>query len=224
MDPTQTLFHRHGAASLEKQIHFAEVIGTRPPRLELAAGCIRYGDDLRFRIQLLGHESQRSKTWRWAWALAQPGVPLDLMQGAAHLRSFGLRNQIGGLIAEEYPLAQADSDFSCMLAMGVTRGNAYFRVPHPTHDGAAFYLIKDASFPRPVLRMGRLAEVFQRLAARWAINHAKAWAGYMKHHRYPVRQEGSVMVATTPAGELRAVFDATGQLVKVEAGRVTPTA
>lgn len=224
MDATQTLFHRHGAASLEKQIHFAEVVGGRPARLELAAGFIRYGDDLRFRIQLLGHESHRSQTWRWAWALTRPGVSLDLLQGAAHLRSFGLRNQIGALMAEEYPLAQADSDFSCMLALGVTRGNAYFRVPHPTQDGAAFYLIKDASFPRPVLRVARLAEVFQRLAARWAIHHGKAWAGYMKHHRYPVRQEGSVMVATTPAGELRAVFDAGGKLVKVEPSRVTPTA
>ncbi len=217
MDAFRSLFHRHGAASVEKQLNLTDVVGLRPWRVELTEGTIHYGNDWVFRLQVLGYTSEATKTWRWAWWMEQADVKPEMLLGAKHLKKFGERNKVPALVTPELSLADIDPDQLCMICVGITRGNSYVMVQNKSHTGAAWFLIKDPSFPLPKVSVSQLVRVFRELTARHPVDQFAAWKGYMRHHRYPVRQAGMVLIAETPQGELHARFDDDRRLVKVEA-------
>src|SRR6266545_4298795 len=134
------LFHLSycAASALARQTAFADFLGERGWGVDIAAGTVTFGHDLRFQIQVLGTESEVDRTWLWAWANPQ-SIPPGLLRAAEWLRDYGLRNQIQELSQASLSLDHADGHLLAMLAAGVT-GRCYYRGPYD--GGALFFLVE----------------------------------------------------------------------------------
>lgn len=52
-----------------------------------------------FQLQILGTYSEREKSWMWAWANKQSGIPENLLKAAYHLQNFGNQGRINELMS-----------------------------------------------------------------------------------------------------------------------------
>ena len=103
-------FDKHVASTYDKQHHLAELVGDRPWSLDMDQGVIRFGDDIQWRAELLGTESELTETWLWSWANEASQIPPAMTRGALALRDYGERNDVAEFAEPELPLEKGDLD------------------------------------------------------------------------------------------------------------------
>jgi hypothetical protein len=130
------LANRYLAASFDKQLYLANLIGEADWHLDMAAGLLSFGDRHRWHVQLLGTEANESQTWLWAWANEASGIPTQLLGSALTLRMLGEAQGIPELAEAEVPLNEVNGHVLAMIGSGVCRADAYYRCPY--EGGAAF--------------------------------------------------------------------------------------
>jgi hypothetical protein len=217
-----SLFCRHAAASFDKQLHFATLVGELNWHLDLASGLLTFADKYHWPAQILGTEAEDSQTWLWSWANEASQIPTRLQGAALMLRMLGQHHGIPELAEPQLPLDVVNGHTLSMIASGVCRADAYYRCPYD--GGAAFVLIKDENFPRctePPLR--RLTSVLPQAISSLDIpNHRLALTGYLEYYGLPFQQEGTeVVVRENGEAMLTATFDELNRLTKLEA-TITP--
>lgn len=206
------------AASLDKQLYLAELVGEEDWYLDLATGVLSFGDRFAWHAQLLGTEAEETQTWLWAWANEASNVPPSLLQAALQMKAVGEEQQIPELTTPMFSLDGIDGHFLAMIASGVCQANAYYRCPYD--GGAAFLLIQDENFPEyNESPLQRIASVFPQAIATIDIpNHKLAFGGYLEHYGLVGEVEGdTLIVKDNSEAVLTAAFDDQDRLTKLDA-------
>lgn len=213
-----TLHTRHVAASFDKQLHLADLVGKLDWRFGLNTGLLSFGDRFQWQAHLLGTEAHDSQTWLWAWANQASNIPPQLHGDALTLRLLGEHHQTPELAEPQLPLGKVNGHFFALLASGICEANAYFRAPYD--GGAAFLLIKDHAFPKNTdSPLNRIVTVFpQAITAIEIEDHKLALAGYLAYYGLDGQAEGDALIVREgDEAILTATFDGQRRLTKLDA-------
>jgi hypothetical protein len=136
-------------ASWDKQMTFANWLdehGNPDWGFEMSVGKLTFGNVIALDAQLLGTESTSSQSWMWAWANTMSNIPVNLLQAANALRTYGDAQGISKFTTPSLPLnATNHGHHFSMVACAVLNANIYYRGPY--QGGALFLLVKDPHFP-----------------------------------------------------------------------------
>ena len=216
MTTLDELFHRHAAASFDKQLYLGDLLGKLPWQFDLSSGVLSFGDRFKFPTQILGTESEGDQSWLWAWANRDSGIPDPHLRSARELQRLGKQDGIGEFTQPSLALETANGHVLAMIASGICSTAAYYRGPY--EGGAVFLLIQAGAFERNIPSPGaRIAFVFSELIMKFELDHRKAFLGYMEYYRMRVAGDDARMTAEAPNGErLTAEFDQMGRLIQIK--------
>jgi hypothetical protein len=177
----EDLFSRHVFMAMARQTALADLIGERDWSVDLGAGAVTFGTDLRFPIQLLGSESHGDGTWLWAWANEASNLPPALLQLCGWMRGYGQNAGIPELTEATFPLDRADGHRLALLASGLT-GRPYYRGPYD--GGALFFHLDDV--PQQEVTPERAVTVISQTISAFPIDHRIAVVGFFEQLGWPV--------------------------------------
>jgi hypothetical protein len=223
------LFHRHIAASLDKQLAFNDLkqrwqdFSCDMQRGKLILSKNANATDLAFDIQILGSEGS-DDTWQWIWH--SPGAfPARLQEVAQAMRTLGQQDSIPEFTE---PIVQIQRNSfltgSAIAAVACCMHNAFAYVPLPYQNGNAFVLVQTqmnlSKYDNPITRM---ATVFPQLTTgNWAIpDFRRAFEGYCAYYSLEFLREDNNVVAHHPQyGSITAHFNDYNRLLNIEAKAV----
>jgi len=210
----EELIERFGGLSFEKQLDFADVIGTSNWNVDIQKGEISFGPDLVFPIQVLGTFSHSSETWLWAWANTQSGLPDSISQQALTLKKYGEENGLDILKNREFDATTDDLHLLGITASGMLDANAYYIADYG--QGAMLVTIKADGLDK--LRKDdhyRIATVFPQLISQFEMNHKSALQNYLVSKGYEVAEDGMTLRGTKNGDTIIAEFDELDRLIKL---------
>lgn len=211
------LFDKHVAATYDKQLFLFDLVKDRPWALDTETGLLSFGDEFKWQAQILGTQSDVSKTWLWAWANQASKTPENLMKSAAELRKLGSAWNIPEFTTPQFGITKAfDGHDLSIIATGVCNARAYYRGPYP--GGAIFMLIDDPEFPPNIVDPApRMATTFINVVKNHRCNHRRALIGYAEHFGLEVRPDGQKMcVFSNDVLILSTEFDEKGRVIQLE--------
>ena len=212
------LLAAHGAASWDRQLCLAELIGNGNWNLDVQRGEITFGGRQTYPVQILGSESEGGGTWLWAWANAASGLPERVTAASRQLQEYGRQSQVPEFVAPELSLEAVNGHLLSTIASGICQADAYYRGPY---DGGAVFLLLTApetrrfADPTPT----HFIRVFTEFIMNFACPHRPALLAYAQYKGYGCEEaaDGS-MVCTSPSGDaLTATLDGEGRLVNFAA-------
>ncbi len=208
------LFLRYVAAAWDKQMALGDIIDARDWQFDMSAGILSFGDDLRYRIQIIGTESTLSHTWLWAWANDASGIPSTLLQAARQLKALGEQIRVAELTRPRLSLSDSlNGHVLSMIASGVCEARAYYRCPYD--NGAAFVLIDDPAFTTPVYNpTQRVSTQFPQLISNIPIdNHRMAFIHYLAFYNLKADITPETVTGQAADGQIiTAAFDSDNRL------------
>jgi hypothetical protein len=215
----ETLYHRHLITSFEKQLHLADVVGTRSWSFSMHSGSLTFNDDgarpagppIEFAAQLLGSAADHDRTWLWSWANKASQIPAALTQDAERLRGSGAAPEFT-TTTFVLDLDDADDHRVALTSSGVLAADAYYRGPY--NGGAAFFLLRDERLGLPAPEGPRIVNTISQAISSLAIaDHRAAITAYLDARGLSPRADGeNAIVATVTGVDVRAQFDAQGRL------------
>ncbi|BCJ40964.1 hypothetical protein GCM10010168_47370 [Actinoplanes ianthinogenes] len=202
------LFTQHVATAHARQLALADLIGERDWDLDLTAGQVAFGDDLRFPIQLLGTESHLDGTWLWAWANTQSGLPPQLLALSNWMREFGTRQGVAELTDATFPLERADGHRLALVASGLT-GRCYYRGPY--EGGAVFFHLEGV--PDQPVAPERAFTVVNQVLMAYPVDHRAMVTAFLTQQGWRVSSENGLVTGAHSSGsEMRVEFDQLGRI------------
>ncbi|MBL7258828.1 DUF6882 domain-containing protein [Paractinoplanes lichenicola] len=213
MSAFDDLFSRHVLTAMARQFALADVIGERDWAVDLGAGSVTFGNDLRFPIQLLGSESQGDNTWLWAWANEASNLPPALIHLCTWMRDYGRSQGIAELTDRTFPLSRADGHRLALLASGLT-GRPYYRGPY--EGGALFFHLEGV--PPQELQPERALTVISQTISAFPFDHRTGVTAFFEQQGWPFADG----VAHHPSGATMNVsFDDLGRISQLN-GSIPP--
>ena len=196
----------------DRQIDFAERVGDRPWSADMSQGLILFGDDLRFRMQVLGSYSLQSGTWQWIWANTQAEVPPAFTEVARQLLGFGNAQQLALFTQPRSALREEDLHTIGLIAAGADESAGYYLGNYG--DGILLALI-DPGQGLPVAantKPERVLTVVPQLISEFELDHRSLLRHYLPAKGFALQESGSQITAKQGASSLTAKFDDEGRL------------
>ncbi|MBA2480618.1 MAG: hypothetical protein H0V44_08145 [Planctomycetes bacterium] len=213
------LLNQHVVASYHKQLRLQDLVGDREWRFDLPTASLAFGDDLSFSTQVLGTESEATRSWLWSWANEDSGIPPHALKAAAKLRGIGESHGIDELVTPGLSTKAVSCYDLAMVATGLFGAGAYYRGPYD--GGAVWLMLTDARLAVPqAVDAAKVVSLFTQAVMDLPItDHALAFKGYLQWLHWRFANHDSSVVATDPAGHaVTAEFDARHRLVALRAG------
>lgn len=214
------LFAEHVATGLARQLALGDLIGERGWQLDLTSGTVMFGDDLRYRVQLLGTESHDDGSWLWAWANEESNLPPAVLHLCGWLREYGHSQGVAEFTEPTFALGRADGHRLALLASGLT-GRCYYRGPYP--GGAVFFHLDDAppQITAPV-RPERALSVLGQVIQSFPVDHRIAVESFLRQQSWRLDPAPTSVIAQHADGStLRVDFDTLGRVSNMS-GTVSP--
>ena len=210
-------FDRHAAATFDKQLYLADLVGVSHRwDFDMASGMLSFDGKHRWKVQMLGSQSDRSGTWLWAWANEASDIPPGLLTSVNALRKLGTERSYDELCQPNLPADKHDGHFWAVLATGLCKAKAYYRGVY--EGGAVFLMITDRTFPWHIDDpLARLASVFPQAISSLAIaNHREALLGHAQLLGLTVtQQQRTALVADASGNHWTAQFDQRNRLARL---------
>jgi hypothetical protein len=224
MSTLQDHFADHAASSLARQMALGDVIGERAWGLDIQKGLLRFGDDLEYRVQLLGSHAFEPGTWLWIWANAQSNIPPQYTEAAVRMRQRGETEGIAAFTEATVPLGTVTDHMIAMTCSGLEGGRCYYRAPY---DGGALFMLLD-DVPAQVLApvpLARVGTVLMEVISQFEIDHRRLVTGFFEQQGFAATAIGTGAIRATRAGEghVDISFDELGRISNI-AGKLTPAA
>ncbi len=184
---------------LEKQVHLEAVIGDRGWEMDIPTGVLSFGDDLRFRAEVLGSFSAGTETWLWAWANTASGLPPAAVQQSLAVKAVGEASGEEVITSPKLPVDEFMA-FSIALAVAGRMDDirAVYRGPHD--GGAVFLVITDDAFPAlPAPTTARFLRIITQAMDSGLLQDSKrAILGWLELRGFSLDDQGATVVATAP--------------------------
>lgn len=212
----QALFERHVAASFDKQLFLAELVGNKDWTLDLARGLLVFADGPTWHVQILGLVSARDGSWVWGWSPDVGAVAPGLVKAAQGMRRLGALRDIPELITPRISNGEAIGTRLAAVASGVFHANAFYRAPY--EGGSAFLLIIDPDYPHnDTTPAVRIPTVLPQVLRRFPADHRRVLMGYVKDYGLSGHPNGEGLLIEDETGPvLRARFGPEGELTGLE--------
>lgn len=234
------LFHKHVAASFDKQLLFAEKnqgddpawgcdmqTGKLSLKFSKSGGGIAFFKkkervEFSYDIQVLGSEAHGVNTWLWIWANDKVSYPPRILTAASQLRELGKREGIEELTEGEFSCERISGENLALIASGVCDALAYF--PMPYGGGCAYSLCYKENEKHEVeIPIVRLLTVFPQVISAVSVpDHKAAFRGYLNYYRFNATESDGSIHADSPWGELDAKFDEQNRLIDLSAKMAAP--
>ena len=196
----------------DRQIDFAETVGDRSWSADTSQGLIQFGDDLRFRMQVLGSYSFQSGTWQWIWANTQAEVQPAFTEVARQLLGFGNAQQLALFTQPRSELREQDLHTSGLIAAGADESAGYYLGNYG--DGILLALIDPAQgLPHAAnSKPERVLSVVPQLISEFELNHRLLLQHYLPAKGFALEEGAAQITATRGASSITAKFDEQGRL------------
>ncbi|SIS47480.1 hypothetical protein SAMN05421766_102135 [Zobellia uliginosa] len=208
------LYNQSFALACEKQEIFSEIVEGLNWSCDMLEGKLTYGDDKVFDIQVIGTYSENEKSWLWAWANNQSGIPEAFLQTSLGMRDLGKAYDLEDLTS---PKLQTDTDpgaYFSVIALGVFRDSCYVPL---TFKGLKVYVtvrsaeVDDKSRTAPAL----ICSHFTNLTASFQFPHKYCLFYYLMAKGYQVENSGNNILAKKGDDQILGIFDLKGNLMKI---------
>jgi hypothetical protein len=213
----EDLFAQHVATGMARQLALAELLGDRGWQLDLNAGAVTFGNDLRYPVQLLGTESHADRTWLWAWANSASNIDPSLLQLAGWLREHGRGEGIRELYEPSLRLDRIDGHRLSLVASGLT-GRPYYR---GTYNGGAifFHLENLPSRVQGAVPPEKAFTVLGQVIQAFAVDHRTVVVSFLRQQGWRVDDSKNGVVGRHPDGShMRVAFDQLGRISELTGG------
>ncbi|KAF1712308.1 hypothetical protein CSC70_01935 [Pseudoxanthomonas kalamensis DSM 18571] len=206
------LLQRHIGTAFARQLALSDLVeGEGGYDLDLHENALRFGDRLKFPVQLLGTESEGDHSWLWAWANTASQLPPELLQASLQLRDLGVRDGIAELSERTFPTTIANGHQLSLLASGVVGNACYYRAPYV--GGALYLLIQPA--PEEVLlpaTIERCVSVIPQVISMFEVDHRAMITAFLTDQGFKLKSTTDTLIARRDNSIIDASFDATGRL------------
>ena len=220
MSSFDDLFAQHVATGMARQLALADLLGDRGWQLDLNAGSVTFGNDLRYPVQLLGTESHADRTWLWAWANTASNLDPALLQLAGWLREHGRAEGLRELAEPSLRLDHVDGHRLALVASGLT-GRAYYR---GTYDGGAifFHLENLPARVQGAVPPEKAFTVLGQVLQAFAVAHRPVVVSFLRQQGWRVDASPSGVAGRHPGGsQMQVTFDHLGRISNLT-GSVQP--
>lgn len=199
----------------DRQIDFAEKVGDRPWSADTSQGLIAFGDDLRFRMQVLGSYAFESGTWQWIWANTQAEVAPAFTEVARQLLGFGNAQQLALFTQPRSALREEDLHTIGLIAAGADESAGYYLGNYG--EGILLALIDPGhGLPAPAAsKPERVLTVVPQLISEFELNHRLLLRHYLEAKGFAVQDEDGQITASQGANRVNAKLDAQGRITAI---------
>lgn len=198
----------------DRQLDFADKVGDRPWSADTAQGLIAFGDDLRFRMQVLGSYSFQSGTWLWIWAHTQAEVAPAFTEVARQLQGFGAAQNLALFTEPRTALRQEDLHVIGLIAAGADDSAGYYLGNYG--DGILLALIDpDHGLPSTAPKPERVPSVVSQLISDFELDHRLLLQHYLPAKGFSVQETGSRITGQHGANRIIADLDSQGRISAV---------
>ncbi len=210
----QELLERYGGIAFDRQIQFAEVIGSNNWNVDVQQGTISFGRDLTFPMQILGTISYSSQTWLWAWANTKSGLPESIIQRALQLKKYGVDNGIDLLSIATFGFSKEKLHVIGMIASGMFSASGYYIADYG--QGAMVVIIKDGKIDnaKPGNHHSVLT-VFPQLISQFDINHKSALKNYLTAKGYTLTENQYSVTGSKNGDTVTGKFNELSRLISL---------
>ncbi|WP_416886038.1 DUF6882 domain-containing protein [Marinospirillum sp.] len=210
----KNLLNQSVGHSFAKQLAFGDLLGDGSWRIDLTEGRVFFGDDLSFRIQLLGTESEGNATWLWAWANEASNLPAELLELCTLLKTTGEQGSIPELSERSFPLEQANGHTLAMIAAGLFNC-CYYRAPYP--GGALFFLVQNppAQVAEPV-GITRAATVITEVISEFDVDHLAMSEAFLTSQGFTVSRGEQSLIGEREQRTMTLTFDTGERITRIQ--------
>jgi len=214
------LFAHHVATGMARQLALADLLGDRGWQLDLNAGMVTFGNDLRYPVQLLGTESHGDGTWLWAWANTGSNLDPALLQLAGWLREHGRIEGVRELTEPSLRLDRVDGHRLALVASGLT-GRPYYRGSY--NGGAIFFHLENLpSRVQGAVPPEKVFTVLGQVLQAFAVDHRTVVVSFLRQQGWRVDDSPTSVLGRHPDGsQIRVTFDHLGRISDLT-GQVQP--
>ena len=199
----------------DRQLDFADKVGDRPWSADTAQGLIAFGDDLRFRMQVLGSYAFESGTWQWIWANTQAEVAPAFTEVARQLLGFGNAQQLALFTQPRSTVREEDLHTIGLIAAGADESAGYYLGNYG--EGILLALIDPGhGLPAPATsKPERVLTVVPQLISEFELNHRMLLRHYLEAKGFAVQDDGDQVTASQGATRVSAKLDAQGRIAAI---------
>lgn len=211
----QELLERYCGIVLERQQSFYnEVIGNRDWNVDIDRESIRFGDDLEFKMQIIGTFSFSSETWLWSWANEASNLPPNLVQNALQLKQYGETHHISEFTEGSFDYSEEDLHKMGIIATGFCKADAYYLANYG--QGVMVLTITDERIKAS--QKDEAAAVlthFPNVISYFEMNHKNAFTSYLAEKNFQWKEVNNTITATRQGNTITASFDEHSRLVNL---------
>ncbi|WP_198519797.1 DUF6882 domain-containing protein [Polaribacter sp. ALD11] len=216
----EELYNQSFVISNEKQEIFSEMVEGLDWSCDMLEGKLTYGEDKVFDIQVLGTYSQNEKSWLWAWANTQSGIPEKFLQTALAVKAIGEAYQIEDFTT---PKKELDSDpgvYFSTIASAMAKESCYVPL---VFKGLVVYvtITSEEADSKARTSPALICSHFTMVAANYTFPHKYSLYFYLKGKGYEVELPGNNIVAKKGDDQILGIFDLKGRLMKISNSKIT---
>lgn len=216
----QELYNQSFLTSTEKQEIFGEMVDGLSWSCDMLEGKLTYGDDKVFNIQVIGTYSENEKSWLWAWANKQSGIPETFLQTALGMKALGEAYQIEDLTAPKKELDTDPGAYFSSIASALLQESCY--VPLKFKGLTVYVTIKsEEADSKARVAPALICSHASNMAAHYNFPHKYSLYFYLKAKGYEVELPGNNVIAKNGDDQILAIFDLKGNLMKISNSKLT---
>ena len=181
----QELFEQNAGLSFEKQMIFADVIGSNDWYMDMGKGSISFGN-LEFSIQIIGSLSFIDNSWMWGWANSQSGMPENLLIQSNKLKEIGLSKNIKELSEGHFYVEKGFEHKMGMVVCGLFNSKSYYCANYG--KGTLVVTIDDHRIPKiDKNKLEKVTTYFPQLISGLDLNHKNAFINYLIDREFKLK-------------------------------------
>ncbi|MDR2901425.1 MAG: hypothetical protein LBV20_07910 [Treponema sp.] len=205
------LIQKYAAFAMEKQLSFADIVGSKNWNVDINKGEISFDDEFVFPMQILGTFSHSSETWLWGWANTQSGIPEKLLEQSKLLQEYGHSHNIDFLTQEQFEIERDDMHRIGLLALGMFNADGYYLGNYGA--GTMCLTISSDEIRKKFSNSHHsIFSVFSGLISQYEINHKDAFVNYLTQKEYQIEKNGTEIIGTKGKDIVKALFDTLDRL------------
>lgn len=209
------LFEQTAALAFEKQLNFAELIGSYSWEFDMTKGEITFGKQLTFPVQIIGSVSFNDNSWMWAWANTQSGMPDHLLVQAHELKKLGDQLNISELSDGHFGTDSGFEHIMGMVACGHFNTDGYYCANYG--QGTLVVTLQSDKIPQVDKKaLEKALTTFPQLISAVDINHKEAFKNYLIDRKCKILMTDSEIKGRYGDKVITASFDQIDRLVNLD--------
>ena len=208
------LYNQSFVTSVEKQEIFSEMVEGLGWSCDMLEGKLTFGEDKVFDIQILGTYSENEKSWLWAWANTQSGIPEKFLQTSLAVKALGEAYKVEDFTTPKMEVESDPGVFFSTIASVMTGESCYVPL---TFKGIIVYvtITSEEAVSKARTSPALICSHFSQVAANYTFPHKYSLFFYLKAKGYEVELPGNNVVAKNGEDQILGIFDLKGRLMKI---------